>query len=82
MMFLQIFINFIQGHLRLKKELNFNRLQNWRKIVRPRVKFFEPVPKLAHPPTRTSSTSTFPNWHFPHLAPPATATFRKSFLCF
>ena len=48
---------------RLKKELNFDRLQNWKKIVRPRVKFFEPIPLLAlHP------TGTFPNWYLPQLA--------------
>ena len=60
--FFYIFINFILGHLGLKKELNFYRLQNWKKIVRRRVKFFEPVPQLA-----LHLTGTPPNWHFPLL---------------
>ena len=50
----------------MKNELNFYRLQNWKKVVRPRVKFLSPnwhFPQLALPPTSTS-----PNWHFPQLA--------------
>ena len=39
MTFLYNFKNFIQVHLRLKKNLIFYRQQNWKKIVRPRVKF-------------------------------------------
>ena len=54
--FLYIFINFILGHLRLRKEVNFYSLENGKKIVRPRVKFC--------PPTGTSSpTGTSPNWY-------------------
>ena len=40
-----------------EKELNLYRLQNWRKNVRPRVTFFELVPKLAH-----LSTDILPNF--------------------
>ena len=40
--------------------MNFHCLQNYRKIVRPKVKFFEPVPQLGLLPTGTS-----PNRHFP-----------------
>ena len=36
----------LEGHLKLRKELNLNRLQILRKIVRPRVKCFEPPPNL------------------------------------
>ena len=43
---------FILRHLRLEKELNFYRLQNWTKIVRPRVKFLSPNWPLS------------PSWHF------------------
>ena len=54
-------INFIEGHLRLKKELNLYRLQNLKKIVRPRVEFCPPTGPCPQ-------TGTFPNWHFPQLA--------------
>ena len=60
--FNQSWVRIILSHLKLTKELNFYRLQNRRKIVCLRVKFFEPVPQLAH-----LSTCTFPNWHFPQL---------------
>ena len=56
-MFLYHFMNFIKGHFRLKKDLNFDRLQNFKKIVRPRVKIFPQlalVPQLALSPTSTS----------------------------
>ena len=53
-MFFYIFINFIWGYLRLKKELNFYRRQNWKKIVRPRVKFCPPTGTC--PPTAGTST--------------------------
>ena len=68
--FLNERVRLISGHLMLKKELNFYRLQSWRKIVRPRVKFFEPVPQLAFPPSGTSL-----NWHVPQLTLPPTGIF-------
>ena len=48
MMFFYISITFIKGHLRLKKALNFYRLQNWKKSS---------VLGL-------NVSSLFPNWHF------------------
>ena len=60
MMFLHIFINII-GDLGLKKELNFNRLQNLKKIVRPRVKF-------------SPNWHISPNWHLREPAQPPTGT--------
>ena len=44
----------------------------WTNLDGPRVKFFEPIPKLAHPPTGTS-----PNWHFPQLTLHSTRTSRN-----
>ena len=83
MMFLYHFMTCIKGHFMLKKDLNFDRLQNLKKIVRPRVKIFPQlalVPKLALPPTATS-----PNWHFtqlalPQLALPPTGTILNFFV--
>ena len=57
-----ISINFIQGHLRLNKELNFYRLQNWKKSFVQGLNFVPQlalVPQLSFPPTGTSF-----NWHF------------------
>ena len=67
MMFYYISINFTLGLLRMRKELNFYRSQKLKKIVRPRVKFFEPVlqlelPELELPPIRISLTGTCPNF--------------------
>ena len=67
--FLHIFqikscVRIILGNLRLKKELNFKRLQKWRKVVRPRIKFFESIPKLTHPQLAHLATGKSCNWHF------------------
>ena len=42
------------------KGVEFFRLKSLRKIVRTRVKFFEPVPQLGHPSTGTSLNLNFP----------------------
>ena len=41
------FYKFYLRSFKAEKELNVYRLRNWEKIVRPRVKFFEPIPQLA-----------------------------------
>ena len=73
--FFYTFMNFIKGHFRLKKELNFYRLQNWKKSPGQGLNF---VPVLALLPTCFSPNGTSPNWllpkwHFPQLASPQVA---------
>ena len=62
-----ILINF-KYRLRVRKMgqlwsqmLNLCRLRYWKKIVRPRPKFFESIPQLANPPNETSPTGPYPN---------------------
>lgn len=92
--FLYVFLIRVLGSDNLKsfeadKGIEFLPPTKSKKIVRLRVKFFEPVPQLAH-----LSTCTFPNWHFPqlelfaifvssieNLSPPTTGTLFVFILC-
>ena len=48
----------LKGHLRLKKKLFFYHLKVREKIVHPRARFFEFIPRLKH-----LSSGTSRNWH-------------------
>ena len=60
------FNDFILCHLRLKNKLNFYRLQDWKKIFRLRVKFFEPSPRLDFPQL---AVFAFFLWHWEFESP-------------
>ena len=63
--FFNIFINFNEGHVRLKKELNFNRVQSWKKKRSSTGTFPKwHFPKLTLRYAGTFSNCHFPNWHF------------------